>query len=120
MLELAEEALDEVALAVEPRVDGSLDLAVAGRRNVSLAPSLAHQIEDRLSVVAPIGDEGLGGRQVGQQGWSECLVGGLARRDDEADGQTLRVDDGVDLGRQSSTRTADGVILAPFLPPAAC
>jgi hypothetical protein len=26
----------------------------------------------------------------------------------------------VDLGAQSSTRTADGVILAPFFPPLAC
>jgi hypothetical protein len=30
------------------------------------------------------------------------------------------IDDGVDLGAQSSTRTANGVILAPFFPPPAC
>jgi hypothetical protein len=120
VLELAEEALDEVALAVKRRIDGALDLAVAAGRDVSLAPGLAHQVEDRLSVVAAVGDERPGGRQVGQQGWSEGLVGGLARRDDEADGQALLVDDGVDLGRQSAMRTADGVIFAPFLPPAAC
>jgi hypothetical protein len=120
VLELAEEALDEVALAVERRGDGSLHLAVAGCGNVRLAAGLAHQVEDGLGVIAAIGDERLGGRQVGQQGWSEGLVGGLAGRDDETDGQALLVDDGVDLGRQSSTRTADGVIFAPFLPPAAC
>ncbi len=120
MFELTEEALDEVALAVERRGDGALDLAVAAGRDVGLAAGLAHQVEDRLSVVAPVGDERLGGRQVGQQDWSEGLVGGLPWRDDEAEGQPLLVDDGVDLGRQSSTRTADGVIRAPFLPPAAC
>jgi hypothetical protein len=30
------------------------------------------------------------------------------------------IDHRVDLGAQSSTRAADGVIRAPFLPPAAC
>jgi hypothetical protein len=32
----------------------------------------------------------------------------------------VSIDHGVDLGAQSSTRTADGVILAPFFPPPAC
>lgn len=34
--------------------------------------------------------------------------------------QTVLIDQSVDLGAQSSTRAADGVIFAPFLPPAAC
>ena len=34
--------------------------------------------------------------------------------------QAVLVDDGVDLSAQSSTRTANGVIRAPFFPPAAC
>jgi len=44
----------------------------------------------------------------------------LSGRQQEPDRQAILVDDGVDLGAQSSTRTADGVIFAPFLPPAAC
>jgi len=32
----------------------------------------------------------------------------------------VRADAGVDLGGQSATRTTDGVIRAPFLPPAVC
>ncbi len=120
VFQLAEEALDEVALTVERRVDGSLELAVAACRDVGLPSGLAHQIDDSLSIVAAVGDESAGRRKVGQKGWREGLVGGLARRDDEADGQALLVHDGVDLGGQSSTRTADGVIRAPFLPPAAC
>jgi hypothetical protein len=34
--------------------------------------------------------------------------------------QAVLIDDGVDLGAQSTTRTANGVIFAPFLAPAAC
>jgi hypothetical protein len=44
----------------------------------------------------------------------------LAGRQDDTDGQANRIYHGVDLGAQSSTRTTDGVIRAPFLPPAAC
>jgi hypothetical protein len=34
--------------------------------------------------------------------------------------QAILIDQGVDLGTQSSTRTANGVILTSFFPPAAC
>ena len=48
------------------------------------------------------------------------LVGRLARREHHAHRQSASADHGIDLGAQSATRTADGVIRAPFLPPAAC
>lgn len=48
------------------------------------------------------------------------LVGGLAGGEHDPERQAVLVHQGVDLGAQSSTRTADGVIRAPFLPPAAC
>jgi hypothetical protein len=44
----------------------------------------------------------------------------LAGRQQQTHRQTHGIDDGVDLGAQSSTRTANGVILAPFFPPPAC
>ncbi len=37
----------------------------------------------------------------------------------EPHGQAALIDQGIDLGAQSSTRAADSVILAPFFPPAA-
>jgi hypothetical protein len=120
VLELAEEALDEVASAVEGRVDATLDLAIAAGRDVSLAPACPHEVEDGLGIIAAIGDERLGRRQVGEQSRGNCLVGGLPWADREAQRQPGLADDGVDFGGQSSTRTANGVIRAPFLPPAAC
>jgi hypothetical protein len=44
----------------------------------------------------------------------------LAGGQHEPHRQAVFIDQGVDLGAQSSTRTADGVIFAPFFPPAAC
>jgi hypothetical protein len=51
---------------------------------------------------------------------SSAQVVGLAGGEDQADWQAVLVDDGVDLGAQSATRTTDGVIFAPFFAPAAC
>jgi hypothetical protein len=45
-----------------------------------------------------------------------CLPGG----EDKPHRQPVFIDHGIDLGAQSATRTANGVIFAPFFPPAAC
>lgn len=120
MLELAEVALDDVALSVDCRVDGALDLAVALGRDVCASAARGDQIDDVAGVVAPVGDQGPGGLEAVDQGFDGGLVGGLTGREDDPQRQTILIDQGVDLGAQSSTRTADGVIRAPFFPPAAC
>ena len=120
MFELAEEAFDKVAPSIERGFDGSLDAHAALGRDVGRAAEAAHQIDNRHAVVAAVGDESGGGRQAGEKVRDGRLVGGLSRRDQQPDRQAVLIDDGVDLGAQSSTRTADGVIRTPFLPPAAC
>jgi hypothetical protein len=120
LLELVEEALDEVALAVEIGRDGALDLAVALGGDVGLSAAGCDQVQDGLGVVAAVGDQGSVWGEARQEVGDGGLVRGLAGGDREGDRQARAVDNGVDLGAQSSTRTADGVIRAPFLPPAAC
>jgi hypothetical protein len=58
--------------------------------------------------------------ETSQQLGSRPQVVGLPGGENQADWQAVLVDDRVYLGAQSTTRTADGVIFAPFLPPAAC
>ena len=82
--------------------------------------ALPDERKDGIAVVATIRDGGLGDGQSVEQRWNGGLVGRLPRRDEQPHGQTVLVHDGVDLGAQSATRTADGVIRTPFLPPAAC
>ena len=120
MLELVEEALDEVALPVEGGIDGALEPDVALGRDVGLAAPGVDHLDQSACVVSSIGDEGFGRWQGLDEGRRYGLVGGLAGGQDQPDGPSLFVDDGMDLGAQSSTRTANGVIRAPFLPPAAC
>src|SRR5580693_8284805 len=57
VLELIEEALDEVALPVERVIDGALDLAVAAGRDMGAATATFDQINYGASVVAAIGNE---------------------------------------------------------------
>ena len=120
MFEFVEEALDQVALAVELEIDAAdhPDIALAG--DVGGGAERGEQLDDAARAVAAVGDRIAGRPQAVDQARQGGLVGGLTGRQQEADRQAGGIDDGVDLGRQSPTRTADGVIRAPFFPPAAC
>ena len=120
VLELVEEALDEVAVPVELAVDDASDTDVALGGNVGSGAGGLDQCDDGAGEVATVGDDIAGKRHVFNERRQGCLVGGLAGRQQQADRQTPTVDDGVDLGAQSPTRAADGVIRAPLFPPAAC
>jgi len=112
--------VDDIALSVDCGVDGALDLAVALGRDVGAAPSGFDHVDDGAGVVAPVCDQRPGGFEAIDQGFDGGLVGGLTRRQHDPQRQAVLIDQGVDLGAQSSTRTADGVIRTPFFPPAAC
>jgi hypothetical protein len=73
-----------------------------------------------VMVVAAVGDPRAVGGETGEHLGHGAHVGGLAGGECEAHRQSMRADAGVDPGGQSATRTTDGVIGAPFLPPAAC
>ena len=120
VFEFVEKALDEVALAVDLEVDDAPDPDVALAGNVGGCPAGLDQFDDPAGEEAAVGDDVSGQGQSVDQGRERGLVGGLPWRQQEPDRQAMGVDHGVDLGAQSSTRTADGVIRAPFLPPAAC
>lgn len=120
VLELVEEAFDEVALAIERGVDGALNLAVALGRDVRGGAVGGDQLENGAGVVAAVGDCVAGRAEIGQQRGHGGFVGGLARAEQEAQWQAAGIDDDVDLGAQSAARSSDGVIRTPFFPPAAC
>jgi len=120
VFELVEEALDEVALAVDFGIDGALELAVALGRDVRRGAMGGDQLDDGAGIIAAVG-AGVACRvEAGEQRRHGCLVGGLARAEHEAQRQAAAIDDDVDLGAQSAPRSSDGVIRTPFFPPAAC
>ena len=73
-----------------------------------------------MGVIAAIGDGITGRPEAVGQGRHGGLVGGLPWAQDMPDRQAPDIDDSVDLARQSSTRTTDGVIRAPIFLPATC
>ena len=120
MFEFAEEALDQVSLSIDFLIDAALDSAISLGRDVG-APAFAFdERNEMLPVIGPIGDKITDGGQAFDQAWRRCLVGSVALGQQQPDRQAMHIDDGVELGGQSSTRTANGVIFAPFFPPAAC
>lgn len=120
MLELTEVSLDHIALSVDRRIDGALDLSVPLGRDVGAAAARGDKVDDGAGVVASICDQRPGGLEAVDKGLHSGLVGRLTGGQHDPERQAVLIDQNVDLGAQSSTRTADGVIRAPFLPPAAC
>lgn len=76
-------------------------------------------VEQSIRVITTISDD-VATFETMQQMRCCAQIMGLSRRQNEPHREPLLVNHGVDLRAQSSTRTADGVILAPFFPPAAC
>lgn len=119
LLEFAKEPFDQVASAVEFGRYAALQADAALGRDMRLATPRRYPLDQRQAVVTSVCDDGAGG-QVVQEQWGHRLVRGLSGRDVQPDRQAVLIDHGVDLRAQSATRTANGVILAPFFPPAAC
>jgi len=78
------------------------------------------QLEHGVGVIAAAGDDRSRDWQPAEELGHGGHVRGLAGREQQPHGQPVLVDDRVDLGAQSATRTANGVIRAPLFPPAAC
>ena len=120
VFEFVEEPLDAIALAVDFGVDRAADPDIALAGDVRAATHGFYEVDDAAREVAAISDDAAPQFEPGEQFRRRGLVGGLAGREDQPHGQPVRVDHDVDLGAQSASRSSDGVIRAPFFPPAAC
>lgn len=119
MFELVEELLDQVALAVERGIDRALNFPVSLRWDVAPPAARRDQLEDRAGVISPVRDDISGGGMSGKQVSDRRLVRCLPGRQRDRQRQSAMIHHRVDLGAQSATRAAKGVIGPPFLA-AAC
>ena len=120
LLDAAEEALDEVSLSIDARIDRTPDDASRAAWDAGASTGSSDEVEDGVAVAASVSDDRQRRGKAGEQTWNGGHIGSLTGREQQPDRQSLLVDDGVDLGAQSSTRTANGVIRTPCFPPAAC
>lgn len=120
VFEAVEEALDQVAVAIEVAIDGADDADVALAWDVGGGTGGFDGLGYGAAEVAAIGDDITAQGERSKQVWRSGLVRGLTWGERKADRQATAVDNRVDLAGQSPTGATDGVIRTPFLPPAAC
>ena len=120
VFEFVEEALDEVALAVEGGIDRSADAHIALCWDVGPGAALFDEFDQGAGGAGAVGNHVSGQGQPPEQLRGRGLVRGLAGGQDEPHRQAAVIHDDMDFGAQSSPGAADGVIRTPFFPPAAC
>jgi len=98
MLQLVEEALDQVALPIDEVVDRTLDFAVSGSRDVRPATASLDKVDDGPGVIATVGDEVAIRLEPFDQDRRNGLVRRLTLREHDPDWHTLLIDYRVDLG----------------------
>lgn len=120
LLEAIGKSFNEVARLVALPVVPALCVAVAARRNDGFGTGGLDGGNQGIAVVALVGNDSL--RRDGlDQGSALGDIGDLARRQNEANRITQRIDAGMDLRGQSTSRAADRLIATVFLgAPAAC
>lgn len=119
LFEFIEEPLDEVTFAIEGVVAGALDRAAGGWRDDGSDSPPVERLDQAISVVGLIGEQGLEVCPFDQRlGLAE--VRGLARGQREFYRVAERIDQGVDLGGQSAAGSADGLLAVFFRAPALC
>ena len=100
MLQLGEEALDKVALAVEPLAEAGLPFAVALWRYVGRGALVLDQLADAVGVVGLVRQDDGARAEMVEQPVGDLPVVRLPGGQAEPDWEALRVDDDVDLGRE--------------------
>lgn len=100
MLQLGEEALNEVALAVEPLAEAGLPAPVAFRRDVGRRALLLNQFADAIGVIGFVGQHDGARAKMIEQPVNDLPIVRLPGGQAEPDREALRIDDDVNLGRE--------------------
>ncbi len=119
VFELVEEALDEIAFAVERVVACTLDFAVGLWRDYRGDFALGESVDQRIGVVGLIGEQGAWISAVDQRLRAGQIVR-LPRRKHQFDRIAQGIDQGMDFGRQSAAGSADRLLAVFFRAPALC
>lgn len=102
ILEAAEEALDDVSLAIDPLAEVAIARAVLARRDDRLGAQPAHGAANGPAVVGLVGDELLEAVGLGEQRLDVSAVMVLPARDQEAARPAAAVDPRVDFRRATA------------------
>jgi hypothetical protein len=119
VLELVEEAFDEVALTIERKVAAARRLAVGFWRNHRGDAAAGKAIDERVGVECLVAQQRLRIDSLQQRRRASQIVG-LPRCEPHIDGIAEGIDQDMDFGRQSAARAADRLLAVFFRAPALC
>jgi hypothetical protein len=119
ILEAAEHALDEIALAIGGLVERMMSLAGRIVRDDWNRAAFEKKATQTIAVVGGVGGQASAWRNAADQGCRDSNVAEMARRHFDGDGASARIDDGVDFRGAAAARTANRLRLRPPFPPAA-
>ena len=119
VLEFIEEALDEVALAIEREIATARRLAVGSWRNHRRDVAPSERIDKWVSVEGLVAKHRPRIDGVEQRLRASQIVG-LSGREHHFDGVAERIDQNMDFGGQSAARAADRLLAVFFRAPALC
>ena len=120
MLELAEEALDKVALAIERLAEAGLPFAVGLGGDIGHCALRLDQVANAVAVIGLVTQyDGARRQPVEQPERGRCIVR-LASRQAEPDREPLGIDDDVDFGGEAAARATETRIWTPLFAVAAC
>src|SRR5260370_9213966 len=117
VFDFVEEALDEIALAIEHEIAIALRLAVGFWRDHRSDGSLIECVDQRIGVVSLVADE-RPWIDIFEQRSRASQVMFLPWRQHQVTGITQRIDERVDFGAHSSARLADRLPAVFFRAPA--
>ena len=120
VLELAEEAFDQIAVTVERLAEAGFPFAIGFGRDVGHRALRLDQIADAIGVISLVGENDGARIETIKQAERGGSVVGLAGGQAEPDREALGIDDGVDLGREAAAGATETMIQAPLFAVAAC
>ena len=120
MLELAEEALDEVPLAIEDLAEARFPFAIGFGEDVRHRALGLDQIADPVGIISFVGQDDGAGIEAIQQPVGGRPIVCLTCCQAEPDREPLRIDDRVDLGRETTSGATEAVIQTPLFAVAGC
>ena len=119
LLDAAEEAFDQVAIAIQMPIERARIASIGSRRNHGLPALRADRGDEGIRVLALVGDDGAAGKPLDQRR-GLIDIGKLARRQDDPQRVAQGIDRHMQLGAQPAARAADRLCAVFFLAPALC
>ena len=120
VLQLGEEPLDKIALAVEPLAGAGLPAPVALGRDVRVGTLLLNQLTDAVGIAGLVRRHDGARAKMVKQWVGDLPVTRLSCRPAEPDREALRVDNHTDLGREPAACSTKTMICTPLFAVAAC